>query len=80
MLKITPTTGALTALNPPVIATGDHGMQPGAITIRGDDNWMFVSNYNAATVSQFSITPATGALTTEPPVQTDNYPWGVAVK
>jgi hypothetical protein len=41
---------------------------------------MFVSNYNAATVSQYSITPATGALTAEAPIQTDNYPWGVAVK
>jgi 6-phosphogluconolactonase (cycloisomerase 2 family) len=75
--KISPQSGALTALNPATIATG---LQPTAITIRGDDNWMFVSNYNAATVSQYSITPATGALNAEAPIQTDNYPWGVAVK
>lgn len=79
-LKISPITGAITPLNPPVVVTGDHGMQAGAIVIRGDDNWMFVSNFNAATVSQFSITPATGALAAAAPIQTDNYPWGLAVK
>jgi hypothetical protein len=41
---------------------------------------MFISNFNAATVSQFSITPATGALSAAAPIQTDNYPWGLAVK
>jgi 6-phosphogluconolactonase (cycloisomerase 2 family) len=75
--KISPVSGAITALNPATIATG---LQPTAIAIRGDDNWMFVSNFNAATVSQYSITPATGALTAQAPIQTDNYPWGVAVK
>jgi 6-phosphogluconolactonase (cycloisomerase 2 family) len=75
--KISPVTGALTAMSPAVIATG---LQPTSIAIRGDDNWMFVTNYNAATVSQYSITPATGALSAASPIQTDNYPWGVAVK
>ena len=75
--KITPITGALTPLNP---ATVNTGSQPKSITIRADDNWMFVSNYGSATVSQYSITPATGALSAESPLQTDNYPWGVAVK
>jgi 6-phosphogluconolactonase (cycloisomerase 2 family) len=79
-LKISPVSGSLTALNPPTVATGDHGNQPGSIVIRGDDNWMFVSNFNAATVSQYSITPATGALTVAPAISTDNNPWGVAVK
>ena len=50
------------------------------MAIRGDDNWLFVANYGAATVSQFSITPATGALSLLPTIQTDNSPWGVAVK
>jgi 6-phosphogluconolactonase (cycloisomerase 2 family) len=50
------------------------------MTIRGDDNWLFVSNYNAATVSQYSITPATGQLSVQPTIPTDNYPFGVAVK
>jgi hypothetical protein len=31
-------------------------------------------------VSQYSITPATGALSVAPTIQTDNYPFGVAVK
>jgi len=55
-------------------------LEPTSIVIRPDDNWMFVSNFNAATVSQYSITPATGALNAAQPIQTDNYPFGVAVK
>lgn len=75
--KISPVSGTLTALNPATVATGST---PKAITIRGDDNWMFVSNYGSGTVSQYSITPATGALSVLPTLQTDNYPFGVAVK
>jgi hypothetical protein len=53
--------------------------------IRGDDNWMFVANNGSSslggsTVSQYSIAPSTGQLTVEPAIQTDNYPWGLAVK
>ena len=76
-LKISPISGSLTPLTPATVATG---LQPVAMTIRGDDNWLFVSNYNAATVSQYSITPATGQLSVLPTIPTDNYPWGVAVK
>jgi 6-phosphogluconolactonase (cycloisomerase 2 family) len=75
--KISPVTGTLAAGNPATSATGS---QPVSITIRSDDSWMFVSNFNAASVSQYSITPATGALTTQLPITTDNYPFGVAVK
>ena len=75
--KIAQVSGSLTAFSPPTVATGS---QPTAITIRGDDNWMFISNFNSATVSQYSIVPGSGVLTVEPVVQTDNYPWGVAVR
>lgn len=75
--KISPISGSLLALTPPTVATG---LQPTSIAIRNDDNWMFVTNFNAATVSQYSVTPATGALTVQPVIQTDNYPFGVAVK
>ncbi len=75
--KISPISGALTALTVPTVATGQR---PTSIAIRGDDNWMFVSNFNSANVSQYSITPATGALNAESPIGTDNLPWGVAVK
>jgi len=75
--KISPVSGSLTALNPATVATG---AQPTSIAIRGDDNWMFVTNFGAASVSQYSITPATGVLSVLPTIQTDNYPWGVAVK
>jgi 6-phosphogluconolactonase (cycloisomerase 2 family) len=75
--KISPISGSISALTPPTVATG---LEPTSIVIRSDDNWMFVTNFNAATVSQYSITPATGALTVSQPIQTDNYPFGVAVK
>lgn len=81
-LKISPVTGSLAALNPPVQPTG---IGPVSIAIRGDDNWLFVANFGSignggSTVSQYSITPNTGALTALSAIQTDNYPWGVAVK
>jgi len=75
--KISPVSGALTALNPATAATAS---QPKSITIRADDSWMFVTNYGSASVSQYSITPATGALSTGAAITTDNYPFGVAVK
>lgn len=75
--KISPISGAITALSPATVATG---LQPTSMVIRADGNWMFVANYNAATVSQYSMSPVTGALTVEPPILTDNYPFGVAVK
>jgi 6-phosphogluconolactonase (cycloisomerase 2 family) len=81
-LKISPASGALTGLSPATVATG---VGPRSIAIRGDDNWMFVTNLGSIslggnTVSQYAITPATGALSAEQAIQTDNYPWGVAVK
>jgi len=75
--KISSASGTLSALNP---ATVNTGSQPRSITIRADDNWMFVTNYGSASVSQYSITPATGALRVSQPITTDNFPWGVAVK
>jgi Lactonase, 7-bladed beta-propeller len=81
-LKISPGSGAVTALTPATVATGAGPM---SMAIRADDNWLFVTNFGSTTaggntMSQYSITPATGALTTQPSVPTDNYPWGVAVK
>ena len=81
-LKISPVSGALTTGTPATVATG---VGPRSIAIRGDDNWMFVTNFGSSslggnTVSQYAITPATGALSVEQAIQTDNYPWGVAVK
>jgi len=81
-LKISPVSGAVTALTPATVATG---VGPVSMAIRGDDNWLFVTNYGTTsaggnTMSQYSITPATGVLTVQPSVPTDNYPWGVAVK
>ena len=81
-LKISPVSGSLAPATTATVATG---VGPVSITIRADDNWLFVANYGSTsqggnTVSQYLVTPATGALTVQPPIQTDNYPWGVAVK
>jgi len=79
---ISPVSGSLTALSPATVATGTG---PVSMTIRADNNWMFVSNFGSvaqggSTVSQYAITPATGALSVSQAIQTDNYPFGVAVK
>jgi 6-phosphogluconolactonase (cycloisomerase 2 family) len=79
---ISPVSGSLAASNPATVATGTG---PIAMAIRADNNWLFVSNFGngvqgGSTVSQYSITPATGALSVLPTIQTDNYPFGVAVK
>jgi len=76
-LKISPISGALTAMSPATIVTGS---QPKSIAIRADDNWLFVTNYTSANVSQYSVTPATGALNAEAPIDTETLPFGVAVK
>jgi 6-phosphogluconolactonase (cycloisomerase 2 family) len=75
--KVSTTTGSLTPLNPTPITTNAY---PTSIAIRSDDSWMFVTNLNSANLSQYAITPSTGGLTPQAPVQTDNFPWGVAVK
>jgi 6-phosphogluconolactonase (cycloisomerase 2 family) len=82
LFKISQRSGSLGALTPPTIATG---LGPVAMAIRQDDNWLFVTNYGTqtlggTTVSQYSIAPGTGALTVLPVIQTDNYPYGIAVK
>jgi 6-phosphogluconolactonase (cycloisomerase 2 family) len=76
--RISPVSGSLTAGSPATVSTGS---QPKSMAIRSDDSWLFVANFNAATISQYSVTPDTGALTKLPTdTTTDNYPWGVAVK
>ena len=77
LYKISTATGTLTALTP---AYSGSNQFPTSMAIRSDDTWMFVTNLNSASLSQYAITPSTGALTTQPPVQTDNNPWGVAVR
>jgi 6-phosphogluconolactonase (cycloisomerase 2 family) len=76
--RISPVSGAITAGS-----VGVTGPEPVAMAIRGDDNWLFVTNFASATtagLTEFTITPATGALAALPAVATDNNPWGVAVK
>jgi 6-phosphogluconolactonase (cycloisomerase 2 family) len=75
--KISTTTGSLTPLSPTLIATN---LGPASIAVRNDDSWLFVTNVNSANLSQYAITPSSGNLIPQAPVQTDNFPWGVAVK
>jgi hypothetical protein len=75
--KVSTTTGSLTPLTTTPVVTNGF---PSSIAIRSDDSWMFVTNTNQASLSEYAITPSSGALTPQPPVQTDNTPWGVAVK
>jgi 6-phosphogluconolactonase (cycloisomerase 2 family) len=75
--KISTTTGSLSPLSPATIATNSF---PTSMAIRSDDSWMFVTNLNQANLSQYAITPSSGGLTPQTPIQTDNFPWGVAVK
>ena len=72
---ISPVSGSLTAGT-----SVQTGIQPIAMAIRGDDNWLFVTNFQSATLSQYSIIPSSGVLSPLPAVTTDNNPWGVAVK
>jgi hypothetical protein len=75
--RISGVTGALSIMNPATVATGQGAT---SIVIRSDDNWVFVTNYIAATVSQYALAPGTGQLSPQLPINTDNYPYGVAVK
>ncbi len=74
--------GTLAPLNPATIATG---INPAAIAIRGDDNWLFVANNDAVSgfgvVSQYEINPASGVLTVfGTGILTDSFPTAVVVK
>ncbi len=75
--RISTTTGALSALTPATFTTNSF---PSAMAIRSDDSWMFVTNLNSMNVSQYAVTPSTGILVPQPSFQTDNNPWGIAVK
>jgi len=77
VFRISPVSGSLTAGSPATVATGG---KPTSIAIRADDSWLFVTNFTAGSLSQYSVTPASGALSPQPTITTDNYPWGVAVK
>jgi|SRR5271165_4818626 len=78
--KVSTTTGSLTPLSPTPVATSGPTGYPTSMAIRSDDSWLFVTNLNSANLSQYAITPSTGALIPQAPIQTDNFPWGIAVK
>ncbi len=75
--RISTVSGSITPLTPSPVAAGSGAT---AMALRSDDSWLFVSNFIAATVSQYSMSPSTGSLVGVPSIQTDNYPYGLAVK
>ena len=80
--QISQSNGSLSPLSPATVATGN---MPVSIAIRSDNNWLFVTNNGSASgngsISQYSVTPATGALAPSGSgILTDTYPWGLAVK
>jgi len=80
--RISQTSGGLAPTSPAVVNTG---INPTAIAIRGDDNWLFVANNDTlngfGVLSQYELTPASGTLTPfGTGIQTDNYPTAVGVK
>ena len=78
VFRISPASGSLQPGNPSIVNTG---LRPTSIAIRSDDSWLFVTNHDAATLTEYAVAPATGALSeVASPVITDNYPWGIAVK
>jgi len=80
--RITQVNGGLAPLSTATVATG---INPAAIAIRADDNWLFVANNETlngfGVLSQYELAPATGVLTPfGTGIQTDNYPTAVVVK
>ena len=78
IFSIAQISGSLGAGNPATVATGS---KPTSIAIRSDDSWLFVTNFDSQSLSQYSVTPSTGNLTPQnTTTTTDDHPWGVAVK
>ncbi|MGA9544686.1 MAG: beta-propeller fold lactonase family protein [Candidatus Sulfotelmatobacter sp.] len=75
--RVSTATGALTALTPPYVSAGGGA---NSIAIRGDDSFVFVTNLNPGTLSEYAINLQNGNLAPLPVIQTFNYPSGVAVK
>src|SRR5215218_2195682 len=70
--------GALQALTPPTVTTGSG---PRAVAVSPDGKSAYVTNWNAGTVSQYDVNPATGVLSAKAPaaVAAGSTPFGVAV-
>jgi 6-phosphogluconolactonase (cycloisomerase 2 family) len=80
--RITQVNGGLAPLSTASVITG---INPFAIAIRADDNWVFVASNESSNgfgvLSQYELAPATGILTPfGTGIQTDNFPTAVVVK
>jgi len=79
MYAVNATTGILTALTTPTVATGNV---PSSIAINPAGTFAYVANEGGSTVSMYAINAATGILTalTTPTVATGNGPLSIAFK
>lgn len=80
--RISGVNGSLAPLTTAFVGTG---INPFAIAIRADDNWVFVANNNTTngtgSLNQYELSPATGVLTPfGGAIETGNYPTAVVVK
>ncbi len=75
--RISPSNGTLTVFTG---APAAAGLGANSIAIRRDDSWVFVANVTAGTVTEYAISQSSGGLSPLPPVNTLDYPSGVAVK
>jgi 6-phosphogluconolactonase (cycloisomerase 2 family) len=75
--RVDPTTGALSALTPATVATG---ASPFSVSVEPSGQYVYVANYNADTVSQYTI--GTGGVLTavgSGSVATGSHPNGVTI-
>ena len=79
MYAVNATTGILTALTTPTVATGTF---PYSIAVNPAGTFAYVANEGGSTVSMYAINAATGILTalTTPTVATGNGPLSIAFK
>ncbi len=79
MYAINASTGILTALSTPTIATGSGGI---GITINPAGTFAYVTNEYSNTVSMYAINASTGILTalSTPTIATGSAPIGITIK
>ena len=79
MYAINATTGILTPLKTPTVATGTR---PSSIAFNRAGTFAYVTNETSNTVSMYAVNATTGILTplTTPTVATGTAPYGIAFK
>ncbi|MBE7437635.1 MAG: beta-propeller fold lactonase family protein [Spirochaetales bacterium] len=75
--SVSSSSGALTALGTPTIATGNN---PWEVVVHSSGSFLYVSNYGSNTIGQYSINQTSGQLTQiAAPIASGTNPIGIAV-